>query len=352
MFEAIYLLSAVKLANWCGERAVVLYSLYSSIIFTLICAIVPNYYTLLLSRALIGVGCGLNSSLTGILCVKNISSKDILPKFSFLHDSLAFTLGGTWASLLAWLLLDVLGWRIFVLLTSIPLFIPPIIIIHCYTSQDYQHSTSESGQIFEPQIEDLPVENFWMRVLKGSLFMSFTICIGYGSILLLPSIIKEYNLEDQSETLDSCDHVVHGNQYLILTGMTGLANVVGRLVGFPLRSHVSFLVLQSLVMLGAGISYAIILAQPGLFVESVMMGIGKLCYSIQGVELSIMHFDVDYFGYSRVSLGGSIMDVAGQIGAVLGTALAVFAPPQQAVRVTLVLIVLQTVLVHFMKERH
>ena len=132
VFQGIAVLSAVKLASWFGERAVVLYSLYSSIVFTILCAIVPNYFTLLFSRALIGIGCGLNASLIGVLCVKNISSKNILPKFSFLHASLAFTLGATWASLLGWLLLDHLGWRIFVLLTSIPLFIPPIFILHCY----------------------------------------------------------------------------------------------------------------------------------------------------------------------------------------------------------------------------
>ena len=195
VFQGIAVMSAVKLASWFGERAVVLYSLYSSIVFTILCAIVPNYYTLLLSRALIGMGCGLNSSLIGVLCVKNISSKEILPKFSFLHASLAFTLGATWASLLGWLLLDYLGWRIFVLLTSIPLFIPPILILHCYTKREaYLVSESELNPILdtpdvpEEPTEDLPTEIFRVRALKASLFMGFNICIGYGSILLLPAI--------------------------------------------------------------------------------------------------------------------------------------------------------------------
>ena len=342
VFQGIAVLSSVKLANWFGERAVVLYSLYSSLVFTILCAIVPNYHTLLLSKALIGMGCGLNSSLIGVLCVKNISSKDILPKFSFLHASLAFTLGSTWASLLGWLLLDYLGWRVFVLLTSVPLFIPPIFILHCCTKREpNRDSCPESNPILNPQT-DLPIEMFRVRALKASLFMGFNICIGYGSILLLPAMIREYNLEAEFE---NCEEVVHGHQYLILTGMNGLANVLGRLIGYPLTSRFSFVVLQSLVMLGAGISYGVILTKPGLLVESVMMGIGKLCYSIQGVENSILQFDVDYFGYSGVSLGGALMYVAGAVGAVFSTSLAVFTQSQYAVLVTLVVIVLQIILI-------
>ena len=353
VFQAMSVLSAVKLASWFGERAVVLYSLYSSIVFTILCAIVPNYYTLLLSRALIGMGCGLNTALIGVFSVKSISSKEILPKFSFLHESLAYTLGSTWASLLGWLLLDYLGWRIFVLLTSIPLFIPPIFILHCYTKPEaYREIESGSSPILDPPTEDLPTEIFRVRALKASLFMGFNICIGYGSILLLPAIIKEHNLEADVETLENCGEVVHGHQYLILTGMNGLANVLGRLIGYPLTSRFSFAVLQSLVMLGAGISYGVILAKPGLLVESAMMGIGKICYSIQGVEASILLYDVGYFGYSGVSLASALQYVAGQSGAIFSTSLAVFTQSQYAALVTLVVIVLQIVLIQCMKERN
>ncbi|KAL5257363.1 hypothetical protein ACHWQZ_G012335 [Mnemiopsis leidyi] len=351
-FQGISLLSAVKLASWFGERNVVLFSLYSSIVSTVFCAIVPNYYTFLLSRALIGMSCGLNSTLIGILCVKNISSKDILPKFSFLHASLAITLGGTWASLLGWLLLDNLGWRVFVLLTSIPIFIPPIFILHCYTRQEVdQEYSSESDPILDRRTEDLSEEIFSIRALKASLFMCFNFCIGYGSILLLPAIIKQHNLEADYDMFENCEEVVHGHQYLILTGMNGLANVLGRIIGYPLRSRVSFVVLQSIVMLGAGISYGIILTKPGLLVESTMMGIGKLCYSIQGVEVGILLYDVDYFGYSRVSLGSALMYTGGEVGALLSTFLAVIIESQIAVLVTLFVIVLQIVLIQSMRER-
>ena len=127
VFQGVAIISSVPLAKKFGERSVLLLSLYSSILVTILCSLVPNYYTLLISRALIGFGCGLNATTIGVLGAKNISSKDILPAFSFIHASLAFTLGGGWASLLGWLLLDTLGWRIFVLLTPVPLFIPPLV---------------------------------------------------------------------------------------------------------------------------------------------------------------------------------------------------------------------------------
>ena len=277
--------------------------------------------------------------------MKNISSKEILPKFSFLHASLA--------SILGWLLLDHLGWRVFVLLTSIPLFIPPIFIIHCCTEPEaHQEIESESNPILEtPPADNLSMKVFCVRALKASLFMGFSFWIGDSGILLLPAIIREHNLEAELETFENCEEVVHGHQYLILAGMNGLANVLGRSIGYPLTSRFSFGVLQSLVMVGAAISFGVILAKPGLPVESAMMGIGKLCYSIQGVETFTLLYDVDYFGYSGVSLGSALMYMGGQVGAVLSISLAAFTLPQHAVFITLVVIVLQIVLIQCMKER-
>ena len=143
--ESLSVLAAVPLANKIGERTTLLLSLYCSILFTVFCSIVPNFYTLLLSRALIGLGCGFNVSTIGVYCAKQISSKEILPTFSFLHGCIAFPLGGAWASVLGWLLLDNLGWRIFVLLTSIPLFIPPIIILHCFIKEENMENMANTA---------------------------------------------------------------------------------------------------------------------------------------------------------------------------------------------------------------
>ena len=334
VFQGVGTLTAVPLAGKVGERTVLLVSLYGSILFTVLCSVVPNYYTLLLARALIGLGCGLNKVTVGVVGSRNVSSKEILPTFSFLHSGIAFTFGTGWASLLGWFLLDKVGWRKFVLFTSIPLFIPPIVIIHCCIEKE--SSAPESIALIKDQKEDKPVQNFPARVLKACLFGGFNIFIGYGSVMLLPTIIGKYNLEPlnlEGETVDCEDVVVHGNEYLLLAAVNGLANILGRPIGFFLRSQVKFILIQTAFMFGFAASYGFLLTRPGLLVESIMMGIGKLCYSMQGVEKSILHYDVDYFGPSGLALGGALMEVACLLGALISTSLPVLVDPYNAAAV-------------------
>lgn len=51
-------------------------------------------------------------------------------------DSFFFAGAGAWVAILGYLVLGSMGWRIFVLFTSLPLFIPPIIILHCCLTTD------------------------------------------------------------------------------------------------------------------------------------------------------------------------------------------------------------------------
>ena len=168
----------------------------------------------------------------------------------------------------------------------------------------------------------------------------------------MPSLIRRHNLDMISVDTQKCEQVVHGNQYLILAAVTGLANVLGRPIGFLLRSHVKFAVLQTAFMLGVAISYGTILTKPGLLIESIMMGIGKLCYSMQGAEETILLWDVEYFGVAGLLLGSALSNTTGQLGAVISTSLAVFIDPYTAVLVTLVVVLAQIALIWMMTERH
>ena len=52
LFYASAILVSCAICNRMGERLTIILSLYLSIIFAILCAIVSNYYTFLLSRAL------------------------------------------------------------------------------------------------------------------------------------------------------------------------------------------------------------------------------------------------------------------------------------------------------------
>jgi MFS family permease len=355
VFLAVSNVASVLLAKKVGEKITLLCSLYMAVISTIVCSIVPNYYSLLISRALIGLGCGLNSATIGVFCAKNVSSKDILNKLSFYHSGLGFTLGGSWASVLGWLLLDTLNWRIFILITSIPMFIPPIIILHLWSrcELDNENLLTESTSLVKAESEAVPVDKFATRTFKASLFLAFCLYMSYGIIMILPSLIKKSNLKKEHKDVNECEQfIVHGNQYLILVGVIGLANIIGRPVGYFLRNHLKFKLLQSALMVSDAISFSIILTRPGLMIESIMMGMAKFCYSIQMTEAKILQFDVTYFGLPGLAVGSALMEVSAKISVVITTFVAAFIDPYHAMIIMLVVSLAQIVVICSMTERH
>ena len=86
-------------------------------------------------------------------------------------------------------------------------------------------------------------------------------------------------------------------------------------------------------------------------IASVLMGIGKLSYSIQGAEASILPFDLAYFGSTYFALGAGIVSSTGMLGAILGTSLAAFCAPNVAVLVTLMISITQVIVICAMTDR-
>ena len=377
LFWAISVMSAVPIIKRFGERACLLLSLYLSIFFAILCALVPNYYTILLSRALTGICGGLNACTIGIYLAKHVSSKDVLTVGSFLSEGLAYPVGGAWVSLLGWLILEHTSWRVFVLLTSIPLFVPPIIMLHAFVIEKSEGRELESETSYnlkqndvvgteheslvtniklehESLVTDKPanVTNFRARVFKSSLLFFCSICIGFGSIILLPWLIRSHKEENVDVDDEKCAHVVKGTDFLVLALITGVTNVVGRPIGYILWSRVRFLVLQSTLTGVIVLCYSIILFTPNLIAAEVLLGISKLCYSIQAIEIAILSYDYDYFGMAGLELGSSVSTAVGLMGGVVGTSLAAFLKSHIAVMVTLVIACVQFILIFFMRERH
>ncbi|KAL5254200.1 hypothetical protein ACHWQZ_G013838 [Mnemiopsis leidyi] len=184
-FYAAAILVSFPISSRLGEKLTLFLSLYLSIIFAILCAVVPNYYTLLLSRALTGLCAGLNCATCGIFFAKLASSKRMVEKGSFLFEALAIPVGGTWVTILGWLFLDLVGWRVFILLTSIPLFIPPILMLHCcfQEQEEPERGDSNSDERKTPSetdtlVDSVDVPNFAARVTRSSLFFFSSLCIG------------------------------------------------------------------------------------------------------------------------------------------------------------------------------
>ena len=363
-FWTIAITVSVPISERMGERFTLLLSLYMSIAFTILCAVVPNYYTLLLSRALIGICIGLNDCATGIFIAKLASSKEIVTQCSFLAEALGFAAGGTWVSLLGWLTLDLVSWRVFVLMTSIPLFVPPIIMLHFFKFEKPEEIEGEKSEsvpgikfipsetdgLVEKKSQNIPNFNYSRRVIKSSLFFFCNLCVGYGSIILLPSLLRKYKSSLPHHS-GKCEEVVQGNDFLVLAAVTGAANTIGRPLGYFLWTRVKFIILQPTITIMMAVCFGVTITNPGLTTSVALLGLAKLCYSIQAVEASIMIFDCDYYGKSGFEFGSAVTMVSGQVGSVVGTSTAAFLDPHIAVSVTLVVLCVELVVIGFMRER-
>ena len=205
---------------------------------------------------------------------------------------------------------------------------------------------TETDELVDTNSQSVP--NFVPRVLKSSLFFFCNLCVGHGSIILLPWLLRKYKrglLVLHISAGGKCEDVVQGNDFLILAAVTGAANMIGRPLGYFLWSRVRFLILQPTITIMMAVCFGVILANPGLIASVALIGIAKLCYSIQAVEASLMIFDYDYFGKSRLELGSSVTIASGMIGSVVGTSLAAFLDPYTAVATTLVIVCVELVVI-------
>ena len=273
-------------------------------------------------------------------------------------------LGGTWASLLAWLIIDLVEWRVFILITSIPIFVPPIILLHFYAWEDPEkrEEKEDEEELLRTipdgntdgieQVEYAVVPNFTARVIRAALFSFCNLCVGFSSIILVPWVIRSYKV-DTLEDLDGdmCSEMVQGTDFLLITAVIGIPNLLGRPIGYFLWSRVKFLVLQIAVTSAMAFGHGMVLLKPTFIASMILLGLSKFSYSMQGVEASILLYDYDYFGRLRFELGTSIASVGGMSGALLGTFLAAFWDPFSATAGILVVACIQLVLICFMRER-
>ena len=83
--------------------------------------------------------------------------------------SFVFAAGGGWVAILGFLMLGRLGWRVFVVCTSVPLFLPPILLLHCCL----QERGEERGEVAEKEKlrREETVPNIRARIVKTSLFV-------------------------------------------------------------------------------------------------------------------------------------------------------------------------------------
>ena len=343
---------AGPLSDRFGRREVCLFSLYTSVLVSIFCAIVANFYTLLLSRALVGFTVGFNLVIHCVLISGKVSSKEVLIEM-WLVIKIVYSLGGVWVSVLGYLILEKLGWRVFVVLTSLPVFIPPIIILHFYISpeENYTELSKEEGcsegvaeKEFELEMEDSKVI---ARTCKSAVFVATGIFQSWSTILLLPSLVKLLNMEQGSK--QGCDAITQGTEFLLLA-FVAFAEVLGRfgfyLTNQKIRFRPMFVLLASLMT----VSYIAMLLVHTLTVAVLTNFLVKFGVGMVMMQFACFNYHADYYGTKWLAVCSSLSKGCGVLAGVAGVAMASFAAPHVTVITAMVLSVVQACVVLTMTE--
>ena len=358
---ALALLISGPLSDWFGLRELLLISLYLSVLGSVVCAIVADYYSLLLSRGLIGICIGLGFSTCFVILAELASEKAILRDILMI-TSITYGIGGVWSAGLGYLLLDLVGWRILILLTSIPLFIPPIFMLHFIfvgtageQIQDEQNQDIPE-QIQDEQNQDIPKEamnvpNFVSRTIKLGLFDAITIFQGWLTILLVPTMIQWLKIKKAEPNSDCLVTVIQGSELLLL-GIVTSASSFGKLFRHSINNMISFRKSQVIAALLNVVAFTAMLEVGKESLTAIVLSnfMVKFLAGFSSMAQTYVQGDKDYFGAENFALGSGISCAIGMVGGVLGTAMVAFTPMSYVIITALVISALNVPLVLCMSE--
>ena len=188
------------------------------------------------------------------------------------------------------------------------------------------------------------------RTVKTSVFGFVIHFLGYGSILLLPALMREDN-QRNGLGLEECDNAVNGTQFLILAAVHGGANLLGRVVGAVLHNRVRFKVSQPIFAACMTVCYGVLLTSPSIPVTSLSLGISKFLYAAMVLEKTLMSYDPVYIGTAYLVESSAVAVASAQFGGAIGVALAVFLTPYNAVVIAFFLSCMQIAVTCCIRDR-
>ena len=323
VFSVIAILYLRKLSR----RPIILASLYISIIATIACSLVPNYTFLLLSRIAVGMAISINMIPLSVYLAE-ISPNKSFYVLSIAFSSLGWTLGGGWCGFLGYLFLGHVGWRWFVLITSIPLFIPPVLAFQIIlpesrtmgsersakgdtiegpegdTVEGAQGDTVEGAQ--GDTIEEVQTsmsEMLWRTIIV--LLFNVARSIPYaGAILLLPAIMKEDNI--RNERGSPCN-AIFGIQFLSVTLLFGVSHLLGHIFGYLVHANLSSAIIFTMYSLVSIFSTGLMMIyDDNIALLLTALSFIQVGFALAATEINILTDDKFFFTGSFLPVSSGI----------------------------------------------
>ena len=284
VFSVIAILYLRKLSR----RPIILASLYISILATIACSLVPNYTFLLLSRIAVGMVISINIVPLSVYMAE-ISPNKSFYVLSIALSSLGWTLGGGWCGFLGYLFLGHVGCRWLVLITSIPLFIPPVLAFQFILpeSRTMGSESSAEGDTVE-EVQTPMSEMLWRTVIV--LLFNVVRSIPYaGAILLLPAILKEDNI--RNERGSPCNAIL-GIQFLSVTLLFGVSHLLGRIFGYLVHANLSSAIIFTMCSLVSSVSSGMMMIyDDNIALLLIALSFIQVVFALAETEMNILTDD-------------------------------------------------------------
>ena len=320
---AVFSLVTIPILQRFARKPIILFSLYLSVISVIICAIVPDYMSLLMSRILIGISIAISVTPLAVY-ISEISPNKKFYVLATVSLSLGWTSGGGWCGFLGYLFLERMGWRWFVLITSVPSFLPPILAFHIFLPETLEiksDANNDTDSIKETKNVTTSKKAMIIRIIKLNLLNA---CRGFpcfGSILLVPSILKE---DDIKNDRSSPYHAIFGNQFLIVSLLFGLCHIMGKAIEylgkiFKAPSVVVFMG-YSLVITGALVAMVISYEIPDTAQTIAWMCLLQIAVSAIALEIQVLSWDASFFDQKYLPISTGAHEAVELLNGIVGNA--------------------------------
>ena len=289
LYSSIALFSVINIAilSRCPSRSIILFSLFLSVTASIFCAVIPDYISLIVSRILLGTTIALSMTPLGIY-MSEMSPNEEYYATATIVVSIGWSTGGGWCGILGYLFLERIGWRWFVLLTSVPLFIPPIVMFLFILPESRKLDSDKVPGDVEVRTGSKAMISRIVKLLVLSALRTIPYC---GCILLLPSILREDNKQNDRES--PCDSI-HGVQFLTISLVFGVCHLIGKGLGYILR--------KTRIRSGTSLTILSILTLTSLigaqfYHKQVTLLISSLC--VVQILIAAMSTEVDILTYDK-----------------------------------------------------
>ena len=240
----------------------------------------------------------------------------------------SLSVAGGWIGVLSYLMLERVGWRIFILITSLPLFFPQLILLQFFLPDSKKYAAelvtleeddTDSDSALVKKNNNKKIRNVYAFILKISTAHGVQYLIGYGAVILMPAFTKAHNLAND---VDSPCGGLHGPQFLFFTTTFGVCHIIGRLIAYVSQDRVKTVIQNffsySVCLIACGVTVAY---SENLTVLVLCEGFVQIYSSHHGSVTFLLIHSIEYVGQKHIALFSAMLSVGSYIGMLIGTLL-------------------------------